>query len=331
MSAPLAIDVSVVTHDSRRWLAGLAESLLGQTAGTAHLSLLVWDNASRDDTVARLRDLEPRLASRLARVDIEAGDRNLGFGAGHNRNAARGRSPYLLILNPDVELEPDALACLAAEVERADDSVAAFELRQVPYEHPKVYDPTTGETGWCSGAALLVRRAAFEAVGGFDERIFLYGEDVDLSWRLRAAGYRLRYVPRAVVRHFAYARPGEVKPPQYLGSTLANLYLRLRFGSACDVAVGLARYLLLLARPAHFPGKRRGLVRNLWTFARHAPHFLATRRRLPGLARFDGWDYGPMREGAFYPVDPPSARSETPLVSVLVRTTGRVGFLREAL
>jgi GT2 family glycosyltransferase len=324
------LDVSVVTYNSARWLEAFVESLLGQTVGPGRLSLFVRDNGSRDGTLALLDRLRERFGPRLARFDVEADGRNLGFGLGHNRNAARGRAPFLLVLNPDLELEPDALARLAAAVARADDDVAAFELRQVPYEHPKRYDPVTGETGWSSAAALLLRRAAFDAVGGFDERIFLYGEDVDLSWRLRDAGWRLLYVPGAVVRHYTYAEPGEVKPAQFLGSTLANLNLRVRFGTWRDVALGLGRYLVLFAAPERFAGQRRGLLRNLGRFARDAWHFRRGRRPRPA-ASFDGWDYGPMREGAFYPVSPPSARPATPLVSVLVRTTGRPAVLREAL
>ncbi len=325
------IDVSVVTYDSARWLPALVESLLAQTTGTAHVALLVRDNASRDGTPELLDRLTTRLASRFLRVEVDAGDANLGFGAGHNRNAARGRAPLLLVLNPDAELEPDALACLAEEVEPSGDDVAAFELRQVPYEHPKVYDPRTGETGWCSGAALLLRRSAFDAVGGFDERIFLYGEDVDLSFRLRDAGYRLRYAPRAVVRHHTYAAPGQVKPQQWLGSTLANLYLRVRFGTWRQVAAGVARYVVLFFRPTRFPGQRAGLLRNLTRFIRDVPYFRRGRRARRLVPAFNGWDYGPMREGAFYPVRPSSSRTATPLVSVLVRTAGRPAVLREAL
>src|SRR5262249_49586188 len=150
----------------------------------------------------------------------------------------------------DTELPPDTIARLH-EIAAGDDArVAAWEARQLPHEHPKDYDPVTGETAWCSGACVLLRRAAFDAVGGFDPAYFLYGEDVDLSWRLRAAGWRLRYVPRATVRHFTYARPGETKPVQLYGATLGNLYLRTRFGTPRDLLQGLSAYAdLIRAQP----------------------------------------------------------------------------------
>ena len=63
-----------------------------------------------------------------------------------------------------------------------------------PYEHPKIYDPVTQEAQWSSGAAFAIRCEVYERLGGFDEKIFMYGEDVDLSWRLRSFGYKIRYV-----------------------------------------------------------------------------------------------------------------------------------------
>ena len=82
------------------------------------------------------------------------------------------------------------------------DGVAATEGRQIPIEHPKYYDPLTGETSWVTGCCVMLRREAFDSVSGFDAHFFpLYCDDVDLSWRLRAAGWTLRYVPSAVIVH----------------------------------------------------------------------------------------------------------------------------------
>ena len=76
------------------------------------------------------------------------------------------------------------------------------EAKQLPVEHPKDYHPVTGLTSWGSGAFSLVRRRVFELVGGFDEQtFFLYCDDVDLSWRIREAGYDVVHQPSAVVFH----------------------------------------------------------------------------------------------------------------------------------
>ena len=121
--------------------------------------------------------------------------------------------------------------------------VAAWELRQIPYEHPKAYDPVTLESPWVSGAATLFRKTAFDSVNGFDPGIFMYGEDVDLSWRLRAQGFRLRYVPRFAVKHRTYATPAEVKPLQVIGGVQTNLCLRARFGGPLRTLQGITMVL----------------------------------------------------------------------------------------
>ena len=187
----------------------------------------------------------------------------------------------------------------------------------------------TLEVPWFSGACTLVRRAAFEEVGGFDRAYFLYCEDVDLSWRLRAAGWRLRYVPRATVWHFSYATPGEVKPAQLAGSTVGNLYLRARFGTSRDLAQGLVAYAELLTGPPQVPGIRKQLVTNLAAFARKVP--LLRNGGGHGSFRFYGWDYSPRRTGDFCESVSCDTFSRRPKVSILVRTIGRLPLLRRAL
>src|SRR5207249_3785340 len=100
--------------------------------------------------------------------DVARSSTNVGFGRGNNANAARGSAAFLLVINQDCILEPNALGPLIALAETDDARVAAWELRQIPYEHPKAYDPATLDTSWVSGAATLFRRRAFDSVGGFD-------------------------------------------------------------------------------------------------------------------------------------------------------------------
>ena len=126
---------------------------------------------------------------------------NLGFGAAHNRLWRQDSSAErLLVINPDAIPAFHLLSRLnAAATTRA--AAGAVEARQVPIEHPKRFDPETWETEWVSGACVLFDGAAFTAAGGFDETFFLYAEDVDLSWRLRAAGLRLYCCPETFVMH----------------------------------------------------------------------------------------------------------------------------------
>jgi GT2 family glycosyltransferase len=318
------VAVSVVTYDSARDLPRLLESLRAQRFDRTRLALSFVDNGSHDDSVAVLERWRDAHAAEFGGFFLSRGE-NVGFGVGHNRAAAATSAPFLFVLNPDTSLGPDTIARLHAAAGADDARVAAWEARQLPYEHPKDYDPVTLETSWCSGACVLFRRAAFDAVGGFDPAYFLYCEDVDLSWRLRAAGFKLRYVPRATVHHFSYATPGEIKPAQLLGSTLGNLYLRTRFGTRRDVVQGLSAYADLLRQANGLRGK---LAANLAVYARKAPHFAAG---AGPTFRFFGWDYAPRRTGDFYESLDGDALPRHPKVSILVRSIGRLPLLRRAL
>jgi len=124
---------------------------------------------------------------------------NLGHGGGHNRLAKSTSSELLLILNPDALLGPDTISALVNTVV---DGVALSDGRQLPLEHPKDYDPVTGDESWASGACSMTLRSVFDEVGGFDhDTFFMYCDDVDYSWRVKLAGYRVAYQPGARVFH----------------------------------------------------------------------------------------------------------------------------------
>jgi hypothetical protein len=157
-------------------------------------------------------------------------DANLGSAGGSNALAADGDEPFVWVLNPDTYPSPTALTLLLQAVQQ--DGVGACDARQLPIEHPKGYDLTTGVAGWLTGACMLVRREAYAGVGGFDAAHFpLYCDDVDFSWRLRHAGWTLHTVPRATVFHDK--RPGPDGRP---------------FGSELEIESGSLAHLKLARR-----------------------------------------------------------------------------------
>jgi GT2 family glycosyltransferase len=81
-------------------------------------------------------------------------------------------------------------------------SAGIVEARQWPRAHPKEFDVATGDTPWASGAFSLIDSNVFAEIGGFDPVFFLYGEDVDLSWRVWLAGKRVVHAPKAICSHF---------------------------------------------------------------------------------------------------------------------------------
>jgi GT2 family glycosyltransferase len=331
-----AVDVSVVVYRPDLDLLERMFASIAEQAGDLELRVHVQDNSDDADHGGAIRAL-PSLAPRGAftRVDVARSASNLGFGRGHNANAARGDAPWLWVLNQDCIVEPDVVVPFIAAASSDDTRVAAWEMRQIPYEHPKAYDPVTLDTPWVSGAATLFRRSAFEAVGGFDPRLFMYGEDVDLSWRLRARGFRLRYLPRFAVVHRTYARAAEVKPLQAIGGVRTNLCLRARFGGGASVARGLALLGAEILAPQDFAGRRKGMIRAFGDFAGQWRYFHRTRvAATPAFEpHFSGWNYEQRRDGAFIAFRSlrEAPRAATPLVSVLIRTVDRGAWLAQAL
>ncbi|MEE9875738.1 glycosyltransferase family 2 protein [Stenotrophomonas sp.] len=138
--------------------------------------------------------------SALAAVEYHFFNENLGSAQGHNRLLDLGNSEYVLIMNPDIMMAPNAIVELARAF--SDQKVGMAEAKQLPIEHPKQYDPATGDTAWAATACTLISRRVASALAGFDhETFFLYCDDVDFSWRVKLAGYRVVYCPAASAFH----------------------------------------------------------------------------------------------------------------------------------
>lgn len=224
MSNPAA-DVVVVTYFPGETIASFLKSVVGADAVA---SVTVVDNAQGDEVA--------RAAAEGAGVGFVAAERNGGYGAGANLGASHGSADWILISNADIVVSEGAIAALVAAGE-AEPSIGAvgprvFETDGTTYPsarplptlvlgagHALLGKAWPGnpwsrryrmdmqsldhevDAGWLSGSCLLVRRAAWDAVGGFDEGYFMFFEDVDLGRRLGAAGYRNVWTPRASVTH----------------------------------------------------------------------------------------------------------------------------------
>ena len=147
------------------------------------------------------------VADVMSKIDykyhILEGTFNDGFGAAHNRMMElafdRGADAYLC-LNPDGFIEPDALPALI-KFSKNVEQPALIEALQFPREHPKPYNPFTGITPWCSGACMFISKHVYDKIGGFDENIFMYCEDIDLSWRVRDSGHNCYVCSSALFYH----------------------------------------------------------------------------------------------------------------------------------
>jgi GT2 family glycosyltransferase len=277
------VDVVVVSYRSADTLRGCVEPL----AEMPGVNVTVVDNASPDDSVATVADLP---------LEIVQAPRNGGFAYGCNLGAARGSAPYLLFLNPDARIGEPALQTLIEALRdepatglvapriRDDDGSLSFSLRRFPrlrstyaqalflhrlspqaawtdelIRNAAAYE-RAGTAEWLSGACMLVRRTAYEAVGGFDERFFLYCEDTDLCLRLWQAGHAVRFEPGAEVRHVGGASSGAGET-QAIAARSRVLYARKHTSrgvarlEALGVALGEATHV---AASVGRPASRRG-------------------------------------------------------------------------
>jgi GT2 family glycosyltransferase len=220
----------VVSANSARWLRPCLQTLY-EHAGDVELDVVVVAAGCSDETVDLVHSEFPDART----VECE----NRGFGFANNRALETVTSDWVLFLNPDTELRAGTLADLVAEVS-ARPSVAVAAVRQLTpdgqlfptirrfpnaarslfealgserypfraswlgereldlsvYEHETTCD-------WTTGAFMLVRRAALDQVGSFDERFFLYCEETDLCLRLKRAGWDVVHVPAMTILHHA--------------------------------------------------------------------------------------------------------------------------------
>lgn len=246
--------VVVVNFNTRELLRNcLASVLLEEPA-----EVVVVDNGSADDSRALVRNGFPG-------VLLISEPRNPGFGAAANRGVAACGAPYVLLLNADTRLEPGALRALTGELDRHPKAAVVgprlLETDGRPqsswFPEPTPFnllalntflnrlvrvtpglarrfrpvwgrDVPAGTVPWLKGAALALRREAFQAIGGFDESFFLYAEDVDLCFRLRNAGWEVRFTPAAQVVHVEGASTRQVRAEAMVlfFDSLARLYRR---------------------------------------------------------------------------------------------------------
>jgi N-acetylglucosaminyl-diphospho-decaprenol L-rhamnosyltransferase len=246
------VAVAIVSWNTRDLLERCLESLEPEAArGLAEVWVV--DNASTDGSPELVRE-------RFGWVQLVASDENLGFGRAVNLVAERTRAEWIAPANADVALRGGALDELLAAGERDPEAGAIAPRLVLPggetqhsvYAFPSIPFALVLQSGsarlsrrfgdrmalighwdstrerrvpWAIAAFLLVRRAAWDAVGGFDERQWMYAEDLDIGWRLHRAGWPTRYVPGAAVDHESAA-----STTQAWGVELAPHWQRSTYG-----------------------------------------------------------------------------------------------------
>lgn len=267
--------VVVVNYNAGDFLTRCVASVF-DGAGGLSLDVLVIDNASRDRSVRRAVEEHPRM--RL----IENPD-NRGLSAAWNQGAAATDAPWILFLNPDAEIwagdleafvkvgeaHPD-VALLGPMVRNADGSIYesgrtfpsvgqavghAFLGPLAPgnrftrtYTNAGWDRRSEREVDWVSGACMLIRRSAFEQAGGFDEGFWLYGEELDLTTRLRDAGWNVLYTPELEIIHEGGVSTGRSRRTYVMHSASIYRYYRKHRSSGWRRATLPVAWVALRAR-----------------------------------------------------------------------------------
>ncbi len=225
------VSVLIVSWNVRELLLRCLRALPAAVGDDLSYEVIVVDNASSDGTVPALRQAFPQ-------VKLIANADNRGFTGGNNQALAAAQGDYLLLLNPDTEAAPGAIAELVHYLQahahvgivgpqlRYGDGSVQSSRRRFPglftlfsestivqeylpwlpcfgrYVLADVPDDHPQEVDWIVGAAMLARRQVYETIGGLDERFFMYSEEMDWCRRARQAGWAVVYDPAATIVHY---------------------------------------------------------------------------------------------------------------------------------
>ena len=305
MSPP--VTVAVVSWNTRDLLDECLRSL-EDDAHAGHADVWVVDNGSADGSPDMVRE-------RFDWARLEQPGRNLGFGPAVNLVAERTQSPWLVAANADVAFEPGALSALlaaGAARPRAGAVAPQLVLPDGSVQHSVHPFPTLGFTlafnlglhrlsasaadrlclegfwdhtraravPWAVGALLLLRREAFDAVGGFDPSMWMYAEDLDLGWRLSAAGWETFYEPAARARHAQGAAAGQHFGDDQAAAWMAATYswLARTRGPLAARTVGAVNVTGAAVRSAAFTALARLAARRWAGPARNSRRWLQAHR-----------------------------------------------------
>ena len=311
------LSISIVLYNSSQWLPGFLKSLDALNYPKDKLSLFFVDNGSNDQTNAQVQTFKTRVGQYYKSIQ-HYNRPNLGYGAGNDYAIRNSLDDFVLVTNVDTLFDKDSLAFAVTAAIHDNERTASWEFRQQPNEHPKYYDPVTLSTHWSSHACILIRRSAYLDVGGYETRLFMYGEDVELSYRFRAHGYRLRYLPKATMTHFVDQETTKNRSEQLSGTMAANILLRYKYGSFRDILGGET-----LFRWAHYRQKDKDQKTQFKTakkiISQNRWHFFKSRKRgLKSIFPFYQYDYGRIRTEESLKSTAIETLNQKPLVTMII-------------
>lgn len=250
-----SVKVSLITvnYKGEKFLRNFFESI--KKSRDSNLELIFVDNSSGDGSVALVRNNYPQ-------VKIIENRENLGYVLGNNQAARIARGEYLFFVNDDMKIDHEAIGRLTTRMEKDPQiGIAGCQIRN--YEGKKTlhtgigidplgYPVISKKIFYVEGSALMIKKELFKKLGGFDEKYFMFHEDVDLAWRVWLLGYRVLAFPEARVDHAVGASAGggpKIKNRYY------SSYLRRYYSERNNIRTLLKNYRissLLIILPLYF-------------------------------------------------------------------------------
>jgi GT2 family glycosyltransferase len=263
------ISIIIVNWNVKDLLRDCLRSVQAALAAAPQLAaeIIVVDSASGDGSPQMVRDEFPQ-------AQLIASETNLGYAGGNNAGAAAAQGRHLFLLNPDTVVQPDALARLVEFMTahpqagavgpqlRWPDGAVQSSRRRFPTHGSLFWESTLlgqwfprnrharryhcadlpadrpQRVDWVVGAAILIRREAWQQVGPIDEGYFMYFEETDWCRRAAAAGWEIHYRPEAIVTHFEGQSSGQVLAARTLRFQRSKLrYTRKYFGAGWAIAL----------------------------------------------------------------------------------------------
>jgi hypothetical protein len=248
------LSIIVVSYNVRDLLLNCIKSIIDTAAGIDY-EIIIVDNASNDGSAAAVKEAFPY-------INVIANKQNVGFASANNQGYAVSNGNFLLLLNPDTLVKPNAIKSVLDFLKKTPDagmaacrllnrdgslqrSIKYFPtiLRNISeillidrifsrrYKWKTYYESTPTRVDYCAGAFMMVRREALGKFPLFNSEFFMYAEEKDLAFRLKKSGWNTYFVPFGEVIHYGGASTNQMPKDMYLELYKSNLkYFAINYG-----------------------------------------------------------------------------------------------------